>query len=194
MEQRRKPIRLRHFDYGNTGAYFVTICTHQRKRFLSRIEEGLVQLTVYGDIVEEELQRTADMRDNISLGDYVLMPDHLHLILYFEDRTAKRLPESPTDPLRSFGGSHGGSLSSIIGNFKSAATSRIRKSANRPKANIWQRGFYEHIIRNEKELMRIREYILGNPGRWAARGEGTRGVPLHEGSRHETSQLPDSHE
>src|SRR5258708_39275216 len=113
MEKKRKQIRLRHFDYGKTGAYYVTICTHERKRFLSKIEGGNVTLTKYGIIVQEELNRTIEMRPNISLGEYVIMPNHIHLILYFHERTATLLDDIVNKSARDFGGTHGGSLSTV---------------------------------------------------------------------------------
>src|SRR2546423_249646 len=119
MDKKRKQIRLRHFDYGNTGAYYVTICTNERKRFLSKIDGENVVLTKFGNVVKEELDRTIEMRPNISLGEYVIMPNHLHAILFFHDRTAEPLEDVLDTPVRKFGGSHGGSLSSVIGSFKS---------------------------------------------------------------------------
>jgi REP element-mobilizing transposase RayT len=164
--KQRKHIRLKHFDYGNTGAYYVTICTDEKKRFLSEIENGEVRLLAFGKVVEEELDRTISMRDNLSLGPYVIMPNHVHLVLFFHDRTAEELPEEDESPKRNFGGSHAGSLSSIIGNFKSVVTSRIRKADQKDGIVIWQRGFYEHIIRDEKDLLRITDYIMTNPITW----------------------------
>ena len=163
---RHKQIRLRYFDYGNTGAYYVTICTYNRKRFLSTIKDKKINLTWFGVIVEEELQRTISMRENLSLGQYVIMPNHVHMILFFHDRTAETLSALGNDSLRKFGGSHSGSLSSIIGNFKSAVTSRIRKTSGHPEAVIWQKSFYEHVIRDDKDLVRISDYIMTNPITW----------------------------
>lgn len=206
MDKHRKQTRLRYFDYGNTGAYYVTICTHERKEILSAIDKENIHLTTIGRIVEEELQRTSSMRDNISLGEYVIMPNHIHIIMMFHDRTAVVLEEQPDSALRRFGGSHGGSLSSIIGNFKSAVTSRVRKDVEARRAclppnppedeiKVWQRGFYEHIIRDEKDLLRITDYIMTNPITWhydmenpnremiALTQEGTRGVPLRNEER-----------
>jgi REP element-mobilizing transposase RayT len=171
MLPKRKQIRLRHFDYGNTGAYYVTICTNGRKRFLSVVEGENVKLTSFGNIVKEEIEKTPEMRPNISLGEYVIMPNHIHLVLFFYDRTAEKLEDVKDKPARTFGGSHGGSLSSVIAHFKSAVTSRIRKEYGKPEAVIWQKGFFEHIIRDEKDLFRITDYIITNPINWAVDAE-----------------------
>ena len=167
MEKHRKQIRLLHFDYGNTGTYYVTICTHERKRFLSTVENGKVTLTNFGTIVLEELLKTINMRTYVSLDDFVIMPNHLHVILFFHERAAEHLPEKQDSPIRNFGGSEQHSLSSVVANFKAAVTNRIRKETGKEKAIIWQRGFYEHIIRDEKDLMRIRDYITTNPLNWS---------------------------
>ena len=167
MEKRRKQIRLRHFDYGNTGAYYVTICTNERKRFLSRIDGENVHLTKFGIVVQEELLRTMEMRPTITLGDYVIMPNHIHLVIFFHERAGTPLNDVQEKSGRNFGRTHSGSLSTVIGSFKSSVTSRIKKENGKSKAVIWQRGFYEHIIRDEKDLMRITDYILSNPINWA---------------------------
>ena len=167
MEKNRKQLRLRHFDYGNPGAYYITICTHERKRFLSRIENECVHLTNFGKIVNEELLKTVEMREYLLVDAFVIMPNHLHAILFFHDRAAAPLSADHDTGARSFGGSQRHSLSSVIANFKAAATNRIRKETGKKEAIIWQKGFYEHIIRDEKDPLRIRDYILSNPLNWS---------------------------
>jgi putative transposase len=164
-DQRRKQIRLLHYDYGNAGLYYVTICTHDRKRFLSRIVGSEIQLTPYGEIVEQELQRTSEIHQHTEVFDYVIMPNHIHFVLLIENPIPRGLPKGPST-LRGFHETQIGSMPIIVRNFKAAVTSRIRKTANLLDAKIWQRGFYEHVIRNEKDLTRIREYIQNNPLLW----------------------------
>ena len=157
---KRKPTRLNGFDYSRGGAYFITICTQDRKRILSTIErtkninsvgEGfaLPQLTRIGQITEEWLNKTNDHFANTEIGDYVIMPNHIHLILLLED-TSGRADPSPT-------------VSSIIGWLKYNVT----KSANLPKGQrLFQRSFYDRIIRNNDEYMEICNYIRLNPDNW----------------------------
>jgi REP element-mobilizing transposase RayT len=149
------------------------LCTAARRCLFGHIVEDAMQLNAIGRIVEEEWHRTAAMRPDLSLDEHIVMPNHLHAIVVVEKETAAaggrqadREAILPRSPLQNNGPSSG-SLGSIIGGFKSAATRRTNELDPRI-GSIWQRNYYEHIIRSEKALESIRSYILSNPLNWAA--------------------------
>ena len=160
----RKSIRLKEFDYSNPGWYYITICTHKRKNLFCRINNGKIALNDFGKIVELEWLRTIELRNNIELDYYVIMPNHFHGILIINRRDTARCV--PTDQNRKFGQMIPGSLPVIIRSFKSAVTKRINELRNNNNSPIWQRNYYEHIVRNEKDLFFIRKYIEQNPFKW----------------------------
>ncbi len=122
--------------------------------------EGDVVLTSIGQIVEEEWQRTVTVRHNISLDEFVIMPNHLHGILVFTGHAEKTSHRDVSTKSRLI--AH--SLGAIIGQFKSVCTKRIRESGFSQFS--WQSNFYEHIIRDEASLEKIRQYIVDNPAKW----------------------------
>lgn len=159
VHQRRSP-RLTAFDYTRPGAYFVTICTRARKCVLGRVQDGGVLLSEAGQIVEEEWLRTAEKRSYVVLDLHVIMPNHVHgLIVIQEHAKPLSLPPSP--------GPRRHSLSSIVGGFKAAASRRITLATDGHSPALWQRGYYERVVRNEGELRSIRQYIANNPARWS---------------------------
>ena len=166
MERRRRSIRLPAYDYGQAGAYFVTICTYQRKPLFGRVVEGNIRLNAVGRVAESEWLRTPHVRLEIGLDDFVLMPNHLHgIVVIVDDRAADEV--APV-------GAHGRaplqrparSLGSLIAGYKAASAKRINILRGSPGAPVWQRNYYEHIVRNERERDRIREYIRANPFNW----------------------------
>ncbi len=161
----RQSVRLKQYDYGQVGAYFVTICTHERECVFGEIIDTQMRLNEIGRIVEDEWRKTAKIRGNVELDVFVIMPNHLHGILIIDDGRGMAR-HAPTTMQRKFGQPIAGSLPTIIGAFKSAVTKRINKFRNTPGAPVWQRNYYEHIIRNEKDYLRIYEYILNNPAKW----------------------------
>ena len=162
-KHRRHSIRLKDYDYSQAGAYFVTICTHNRKLIFGDVVEGEMRLNEYGCVVETEWIKAADIRKNVELDVFVVMPNHFHgVIIIFGRGDPSGRPYAPTSPH----GPPSGSLGAIIGQFKSAASKRINKLRGTPGIPIWQRNYYEHIIRNEDDLAEIREYIMNNPQRW----------------------------
>jgi len=159
----RKSIRLKEFNYTTPWWYYVTICTNNHKKFFSEIKKGKVVLNEYGKIVEEEWFKTKKIRNNIDLDYHVIMPNHFHGIIIIESSDKTRLV---TTDERRFGKPLPGSLSTIIGSFKSAVTKNINIIRKSPGNKVWQSRFYDHIIRNEKDLFRIRTYIQNNPLKW----------------------------
>jgi REP element-mobilizing transposase RayT len=155
---RRKPTRLKKFDYDTAGAYFVTICTEGRRKSLSKIvgDDVLgvpnnVELLSYGRIVEKYINQLNDFYSDITVDQYVIMPNHIHIILFVSESGTPRT-SSPT--LRQ---------TSRVPNF----VSTLKRFCNREYGrNIWQRGYYDHIIRNYKDYEEHVKYIYENPIRW----------------------------
>lgn len=152
---KRKNTRLKEFDYSQSRYYFVTICLKDRKEFFSHIKNTDLILTEYGKILDE-VWRSLPKYYNVELDYYVIMPDHFHGILILDNTlTVKNDIED-----KQF------SLSEIIGKFKSFSTRKIRERLAKGDKFVWQKSFYDRIIRNESELYNIRKYIKENPLRW----------------------------
>ena len=160
----RKHLRLRDFDYASPGAYFVTICTHRRQLLFGAMRGESVRLSPIGEIVTHEWTRTPKVRRNVDLDAFVVMPNHVHAILVLADGIGATRRVAPTSRPR---GAVTGSLGAIIGQYKSVASRRINAMRGTPGRPVWQRGYYEHVIRDAAEVYRIRAYIVNNPLRWA---------------------------
>ena len=177
LPHRRSP-RLPDYDYALDGAYFVTICTHERRNFLGEVIEAEMRLNALGEIVAEEWQRSGEMRKEITLDTWVIMPNHMHAIVFIcqETSVSTRRDDRPVVPAvihagadskRGPRGPRPRSLSSLMAGFKAAATTRINAFRSTPGEPVWQGRFYDHILRDERDLDLHRAYILNNPGRWA---------------------------
>jgi REP element-mobilizing transposase RayT len=167
---RRRSIRLPAFDYTSAGAYFVTVVTAKRACVFGEVVADICVLGAAGAIVDYEWRKTAEIRDSMELDEFVVMPNHLHGIVWITDETDAPTeqgtpPRAPTT--RRFGQPVSKSLSIIINNFKGRVTTRARELTGIADQAVWQRGFYERIIRDETELLRIREYVIANPRLWA---------------------------
>jgi REP-associated tyrosine transposase len=182
VARHRRSVRLPGYDYSQPGAYFVTICTHGA--------ECLFDDPVLRRVVETAWLGMPRHFPRLSLDAWVLMPNHFHGIPILSDALvvgAMHSPEGPSQrqasyqaerpsmapdsgrnasPLRSPSGAPSGSLGAIIGNFKSVTARRVNRIRRSPGAQVWQLNYYEHIIRTERALTAIREYIAGNPARW----------------------------
>ena len=157
----RKRLRLKNFDYSTPGAYFVTVCTHNRKCTLSRVvgaihESPEIQLTEYGKIVDRLIN--AIPRQSLATIDrYVIMPNHIHLVIMIIDSDELRaIRESPLRG-RSI-------ISKTIGYIKMNASKEIHNRYGNEM--VWQRGFHDHIIRNRNDYEKISKYIYENPIIW----------------------------
>jgi len=169
----RRSVRLPGYDYSQPGAYFVTICTQNRACLYGDIIDGKMMLNANGLIVHEEWQKTAEMRLNVVLDTFVIMPNHIHGILVIKDdidygkaKCRGTMHRAPTPMIERYGKPVSNSIPTIIRGFKSAVTHRINEIRATPGAPIWQRNFYEHVIRNEDNLNEIRQYIENNPTKW----------------------------
>jgi REP element-mobilizing transposase RayT len=162
----RRSIRLKDYDYSQSGAYFITICTHNRECLFGEIVNVGMILNEFGKIAWEEWDNNAKIRKNLVQDEYVVMPNHVHGILFILDENdigaTRRV--APTERLS---GLASGSIGAIIGQFKSIVTKRVNSIRGTPGLDIWQRNYHEHVIRDKDELLEIREYIANNPIRWA---------------------------
>ncbi|MBQ8171959.1 MAG: hypothetical protein IJZ95_08230 [Oscillospiraceae bacterium] len=167
--RRRKKIRLKNYDYSQNGAYFVTICTQNREMLFGDVVDGEMVYSDLGKIAVEEIEHTNIQRrkDDIFISNYVVMPNHVHFIVNI---VGTRLAVSTKPQFEAFSKPTAKSLSSVIRSYKSAVTKRIRETAGghgKPCPYvIWQSRYYEHIIRNEDDFLKISEYIVSNPYRW----------------------------
>jgi putative transposase len=169
---RRRSIRLQDYDYSQAGAYFITICTHEHECIFGEITGGIMHPNELGEIVAAEWQHTSVVRPTVELDYYVVMPNHFHGILVLADSSCRgmacRAPGSPIPPVpkRVFGNAVANSIPTIVGAFKSAVSRRINALQSTPGGNVWQRNYHEHVIRDERDLARIREYIANNALKW----------------------------
>ena len=171
----RKSIRIKEYDYTQPGMYFVTIVTHQRDPLFGKIENELMILNAFGTIAAECWRAIPGHFPNIELGAYIIMPNYVHgIIVIRDDESAFDAVDvqhvgatqcvAPTPTITRPKGPKPNSLGAIIGSYKSAVSYRINKEHN--ATNIWQRNYYEHIIRNDKDLQSITDYINANALRW----------------------------
>jgi putative transposase len=162
----RHSIRLKEYDYGQVGAYFVTIVVHGREILFGRIITGEMNLSQFGDVARVEWFKTMELRPNVKLwaDEFVVMPNHIHGIIWINenDPVGAERRSAPTKPLRVIAGS----LGAIVRAYKSAVTYKINEIRSTRGAPIWQRNYYEHIIRNESDYERIYKYIQSNPFQW----------------------------
>ena len=176
--QHRRSIRLRGYDYSHAGAYFVTICSYKRECIFGEIHNSAIMLNEFGQIVLAKWNNIPVHFINAELDLYIIMPNHIHGIIvlnnidvgakhFHQKNTSNDNPSQNASPLRAMPhGTKPGSLSAIIQNFVSVSTRKMNQFRKTAGAKLWQRNFYEHIIRNEKELNALREYIVNNPLNW----------------------------
>ena len=178
MKQRRS-VRLRGYDYRHSGAYFVTICVHPhlwRRDVFGRIQEGVFCANRYGRIIEAAWDDLPHHHPTVSLDAFVLMPNHLHAVIVLSNDVGNDWKTAQ------FAAPQAGSLSLIIGAFKAVVSREIGRLRN-AKTSVWQRGFYEHIVRDEKTLDAIRIYVVENPANWGR--DQLNAELLRNGSGHE---------
>ncbi len=158
----RRSIRLPGYDYTQVGAYFVTIVTYQRECTFGEVVAGQMRVNEIGAVVREEWLRYAEIRGEIALGEYMIMPSHVHGIVIIRDVGAHGHAPLPARtrqrPTRSLG--------SFVAGYKAAATRRINVIRGTLGHPVWQRNYYERVIRGDTELNRIRQYIADNPACW----------------------------
>jgi REP element-mobilizing transposase RayT len=170
----RRSLRLPEYDYGAAGAYFVTICTRDRISLFGEIDHGTMMLNEFGEIVAVCRSDLPRHFPNIQLDCFIVMLNHIHgLIEITGEFSENSVGAQHAAPVRAVPVYHStrnvqpGSLGAIVRSFKAASSRRINLLSGTPGATIWQRNYYEHVVRDESELQRVREYIVNNPARWA---------------------------
>jgi REP element-mobilizing transposase RayT len=206
----RRSIRLRGYDYSEPGYYFITMCIDDRKQKLfGDVVDGKMVLNEMGAIVENELLITEKMRPNIKIDEYIIMPNHVHIVINIRRGTLPRaqntdgpraqntdghetkwgtwqrapteigrdgdgmgLKTVPTEPkIEQFGKPTSNSIPTIVRLIKSTTTKQINLLRHFPGKPVWQRDYYEHVVRNETSLFLIRKYVRENPVRWECDAE-----------------------
>ena len=161
-----RSIRLKGYDYAQAGAYFVTICTHRQDCLLGEIVDEEMMLSAYGEVAKTCFDEIPQHFPHAEVDAFVIMPNHLHGIIVITHGSDVEAQHAA--PLREpVDGPTPGSLSTIVRSFKSASTKRINELRGEPRVPVWQRNYYEHVVRNDRDLDRIREYITTNPLKWA---------------------------
>jgi putative transposase len=173
----RRSTRLKGYDYSQVGAYFVTVCAWNKECLFGDIVDGEIILNKYGEIIMKCWNAIPEHFMNVGCDEFVVMPNHIHGIITIncrgevsspflevvapnlktESRTKKG---GATPPLRKI------TLGQILAYFKYQTAKRINQTRNTSGTPVWQRNYYEHVIRDEKELQAIREYIRYNPLKW----------------------------
>lgn len=148
------------------GAYFVTICAHNRDCVFGNIVNGEMHVNDVGNIVKSEWIKTGKIRRNVVLDSFVIMPNHLHGIIIIIEIDNGRGVSQYAPTTKSKFQSPSQTLGSIVRGFKATTTKQINKLRNSPGSPVWQRNYFERVVRNERELNRIREYIQNNPFNW----------------------------
>ncbi len=173
----RRSIRLQGYDYSQAGAYFVTVCTQGRECLFGGIENDAMALNEYGCVVRDEWLKTAEIRTEIQVSEFVVMPNHFHGIIIIAEPTFGAIRELSLPYDHSVGAIHESplpsrqqrrqmTLSKIVGRFKMLTAKRINETRQMSGVSVWQRNYYEHVIRNEADYAQIAEYIGDNPRRW----------------------------
>ena len=152
MDTKRKNIRLPNWNYATKACYHVTICTHNRKTFFATVSHTPIdgyrtELTHMGSLCRDAIELAAQEYNLVNVANYVIMPNHVHLLIEIHDDDSNTL------------------LGRFVGFLKSKTTRMIRENGH-PGMTIWQRGYYDHIIRDEDDYHRTWEYINNNPARW----------------------------
>ena len=161
-------IRLKCWDYSSTGYYFITICTLNKEKYFGDIINEKMQLSKIGEIAKQELLKTEKLRKNVKLDEWIVMPNHIHMIIVIDNSNIEtqsiaslQQNEEKWEPNKF--GPQSNNLASIVRGFKAA----VKKWTTMNNVHFeWQSRFYEHIIRNEEDLNKIREYIVYNPVNW----------------------------
>ena len=171
---RRKSIRLQGYDYSQDGAYFITVCTHNRVPLFGEIVDGVMVLNTAGQIVEKCWYAIPEHFPQVTLDEFVVMPNHVHGIITvgannvgandYLPLPSDETPIQSNEPPRPLQHGTSRTIGSMVRGFKIGVTRWFR--ANTDIHAVWQRNYYEHIIRNEDAYLKIAEYIQTNPQRW----------------------------
>jgi putative transposase len=191
----RRSIRLTGYDYTQAGAYFITICSHQREHVFGEVVNGEMKLSKFGQVAKQQWEKLPKRFPNTELGAFALMPNHEHGVIQIIERevdrrgTADSLNGHNDESFRRaptterFQKPVAGSIPTIVRSYKSSVAYRINLMRGTNGVPVWQRNYYEHIIRNERELELITKYIDCNPFNWQLdrdNANNTRNLPAPE--------------
>jgi putative transposase len=159
LQHRRKAIRLPGYDYSQAGEYFVTMCVKDREHLFGRVDADRMVLNEFGEIVDWCWKDLPNHYPCVQTDAFVIMPNHVHgiIVITNPDPVREGLEPSPTKRYP---------LSEIVRSFKTFSAKRINELRGTTGLPVWQRNYFEHIIRDERSLKRIRNYIVSNPERW----------------------------
>ena len=161
---RRRSMRLQQFDYSKQGAYFITICAYHRACLFGKITNDQMVLNQFGIIAQNEWMQSSKIRNEVEMDVFIVMPNHVHGVVFIIEQGDQKQGERPLAPTDY--GFKSKSIGSLIAGFKSTVTKQINAIRGMPGAPVWQRNYYDHVIRNEESLNIIREYIINNPITW----------------------------
>ena len=174
QKHHRRSIRLQGYDYSQAGAYYVTIVAWQRECLFGEVIGGEMKLSKFGLVAKQQWEKLPKRFPNIELGAFVIMPNHMHGIIVIingrgtagirndhDGESSRRAPtrEQFQKPVK-------GSIPTIVRSYKSAVAYRINLMRRTQGVPVWQRNYYEHIIRNEQDLQNITNYVESNPMMW----------------------------
>ncbi len=162
----RRPHRLPGRDYTSAGTYFVTSVTFGRECILGVVQDGSIVLSQFGEVVHAEWLRTTTLRPGVQLDSFIVMPNHLHALITFVAST--NLETNLADNREANIIRAPRSLGALVAGFKSTVTKQINLVRETPGHPVWQRNYYDHIVRNDADRERIRAYIRDNPQHWQA--------------------------
>ncbi|MGH8598379.1 MAG: transposase [Gammaproteobacteria bacterium] len=160
---RHRSNRLRTYDYRTAGAYFVTICASNRRFMFGAVADAQMTLNQTGTVVQRVWFDSERIRPGITLDEFIVMPNHIHSIVLLPNLGSKRAHGCA--PLRKRLARAPRSLGSFIAGFNSTSTREVNRLLGRA-GRLWQRNYYEHVVRHERDLERIRQYIREDPTRW----------------------------
>jgi len=168
----RKRIRLPNYDYSQQNCYYLTICTENRQEIFGVIEDNQMILNNIGKVVSVWWGKTFEKYNNIAIDEYIIMPNHIHGIINVVGAGSPRPDKISLNVNNQNDDSNGhGNRAPTIGNiiayFKYQTTKQINQLENKSGRKIWQRNYYDQVIRNEKSLGQIRKYIINNPTNWS---------------------------
>lgn len=168
----RRSIRLKGYDYSQAGLYFVTICCQDRICRFGKIENGEMILNPNGEIAHNEWIKLSERFPNMELDAFQIMPNHIHGIILLKNPVGAGFTPAPNDDNRAtarVAPTVAPTVGDIVGAYKSLVANgclEIYKSHNETMGKLWQRNYYEHIIRNEQSYQNISQYIINNPAKW----------------------------
>lgn len=170
----RRSIRLKGYDYSEAGASFVTICTQGMEYLFGDIGDNEMRLNDAGTMVRDLWHKIPDHFPHTDIDEFVVMPNHVHGIIvivgaqFIAPFDCDAINNNKNQGVMKQGAiNRAPTVGEIVRAFKARCTHAINQIRNTPRRPVWQRNYYEHIIRNEEEMNRIREYIIDNPARWA---------------------------